>query len=316
MSDAAVLHLPADLTRLDHEPAWRAGHVLDLRAAKAFADGHLPDAVNLPLSDATPLAAAPFTARLRDRVPSIFLPPRAQPLAVVVAHPSEALAVLAHLRSRGRDQVIAVVWPPQAAMPAPWQQTGPSHGVLWRPAAFLARWHHLLPPPAAGPVLDVACGSGRAAVWLAERGYRVTGVDHDAEALGLARRLATSRGVHVTLVEADLRRPGNLPAGPWAAILIFRYLQRDLVRALPRHLVRGGVVMMQTFRDAPGYVGNPSPQHRLARGELLALLPSHLYDRWVHAEGFAGDGRPVAGIVARCADRVVTRLSAPAGPSC
>lgn len=53
-------------------------------------------------------------------------------------------------------------------------------------------------------VLDAACGQGRNAVWLAERGHDVTGVDLSDVAIGQAGRLAEHRGVEVELVAADL----------------------------------------------------------------------------------------------------------------
>jgi len=57
---------------------------------------------------------------------------------------------------------------------------------------------------APGAALDLACGAGRNAVWLAERGWRVTGVDFSGVALGIARDLAASHGVEVEWVEGDV----------------------------------------------------------------------------------------------------------------
>lgn len=54
-----------------------------------------------------------------------------------------------------------------------------------------------------GMALDVACGAGRNAVWLAERGWHVTAVDFSDVALGMARDLASSRGVSIDWIEAD-----------------------------------------------------------------------------------------------------------------
>jgi SAM-dependent methyltransferase len=54
-----------------------------------------------------------------------------------------------------------------------------------------------------GRALDVACGAGRNAVWLARRGWRVTGVDFSDVALRAARELAASSGVEVEWIEAD-----------------------------------------------------------------------------------------------------------------
>ena len=55
-----------------------------------------------------------------------------------------------------------------------------------------------------GRALDLACGEGRNAVWLAERGWRVTGVDFSDVALGKAERLAASRSVEDEWVLADV----------------------------------------------------------------------------------------------------------------
>jgi SAM-dependent methyltransferase len=55
-----------------------------------------------------------------------------------------------------------------------------------------------------GRALDLACGAGRHAVWLAERGWQVTAVDFSEVALAEARRLAADRGVDVEWIQADV----------------------------------------------------------------------------------------------------------------
>jgi SAM-dependent methyltransferase len=62
-----------------------------------------------------------------------------------------------------------------------------------------------LAPPAGGAVLDVACGYGRHAIGLARRGYRVTGVDFNAQYLEAAGREASAAGADATWVRADMR---------------------------------------------------------------------------------------------------------------
>jgi SAM-dependent methyltransferase len=57
---------------------------------------------------------------------------------------------------------------------------------------------------APGRALDLACGEGRNAVWLAERGWAVTGVDFSAVGLDKARRLADTRHVSVQWERADI----------------------------------------------------------------------------------------------------------------
>ena len=55
-----------------------------------------------------------------------------------------------------------------------------------------------------GKALDLGCGEGRNAIWLAERGWQVTGVDFSEIGLEKARRLASERGVEVNWLRADL----------------------------------------------------------------------------------------------------------------
>jgi tellurite methyltransferase len=292
------LRLPDDLPRLVAGAPWRLGNLLDLRAAPAFAAGHLVGSASLPVEPALAAAGQDLAAALADALPSIFLPPRHEALAVILEGAELAVAIADALTARGRADVVPVMLPAGTWSPETEWASGLSPRVLWRPPDFLERWASLLPPPAAGPVLDLGCGSGRAAVWLAQRGYRVTGIDHQPDALDLARRLAASQGVVVNLVNADLRQPSAWPAGPWAAVMCFRYLQRDLLRALPERLVRGGVVIARTFRHVSGHVGNPRAQFRLAPAEWLDLLPSPPFAPLVHTEDFDADGRPAAGIVA------------------
>jgi SAM-dependent methyltransferase len=79
-------------------------------------------------------------------------------------------------------------------------EAGPLFGV--EPNRFLVAEVEGLGP---GRALDLACGAGRNAVWLAERGWTVTGADFSDVALANARGLADERGVDVEWVQADLR---------------------------------------------------------------------------------------------------------------
>jgi hypothetical protein len=61
----------------------------------------------------------------------------------------------------------------------------------------------------------------------------------------------------------------------------------------------GGVAMVRTFREAPGYAGHPRPRHRLRPWELTRLFPRGQWEILAHDQGFDPDGRPAAGVVAR-----------------
>jgi SAM-dependent methyltransferase len=84
-----------------------------------------------------------------------------------------------------------------------------------------------------GRALDLACGEGRNAVWLAEQGWRVTGVDFSDVALAKARELAASRGVEAELVVADVldyepeRRAFDL-----VALLYLQLPRREILHAV------------------------------------------------------------------------------------
>src|SRR5439155_15282888 len=83
---------------------------------------------------------------------------------------------------------------------------------MWRPAPFLEEVLPQLPP---GRAIDVACGSGRDAVFLALHGYEVEAWDHDPEALARAESLASRHGVGIHTVVADLEH--GLPPIPASA---------------------------------------------------------------------------------------------------
>ena len=80
---------------------------------------------------------------------------------------------------------------------APWD-TGRVSAQLRR---FLASGHIISAP---GRALELGCGTGTNAIFLAEAGFEVTAVDFTAEALCLASRRARQAGVQVRWIEADV----------------------------------------------------------------------------------------------------------------
>jgi len=263
----------------------KMGNILDVRPVLDFVRGHLPGATSHPLDVGADL-------------PSIFLPPRHESLLVVADTLVQARDLAQHLEGRGRVAVEYLVWQ-RDACPGELLCTGNSTAHLWSPPDWLRDHEAWLPPAAAGPVLDLACGSGRALVWLAQRGYRTLGIDWQPEALELGRQLAASQGVSCQFEAGDLRDLSQVPSGPFSIILNFRFLQRDLLAMLPGMLQPGGVALVRTFRHVDGYEGHPHRKHRLDCGELLKAFPAGWCDIIAHEEGFDPDGRPAAGIVAR-----------------
>jgi SAM-dependent methyltransferase len=68
-------------------------------------------------------------------------------------------------------------------------------------------------------VLDLACGVGRHAVGMAQRGHRVTGIDFNAHYLALGEQAARAAGVTVTWLQSDMREFPTDP--PFDAIYSF-----------------------------------------------------------------------------------------------
>lgn len=84
-----------------------------------------------------------------------------------------------------------------------WDKRYAEVGLQWgvEPNRFLVREAAGLEP---GSALDVASGEGRNAIWLAEAGWHVVGVDFSRVAIDKARRIAANRGVDVEWVVADV----------------------------------------------------------------------------------------------------------------
>lgn len=98
--------------------------------------------------------------------------------------------------------------------------------LVWSagPNQFLARETADLP---VGRALDVACGEGRNALWLAERGWRTTGVDFSPVAIDKARTLGAERGLDVDWVVADVTT-GTVGAAAYDLVVVM-YLHLDAV---------------------------------------------------------------------------------------
>ncbi|MCD2195064.1 class I SAM-dependent methyltransferase [Actinomycetospora endophytica] len=129
-----------------------------------------------------------------------------------------------------------------------------------------------LVPDGPARALDVACGRGTVAVWLAGRGLATTAVDVSPEALRLTTELASSLGVDVTTVGADL--DDGLPAavvGPFDVVVCQRFRDPRLYPALERLLAPGGLLVVSVLST----VGDEGGSYRAAPGELRAAF-SHL----------------------------------------
>ncbi len=141
----------------------------------------------------------------------------------------------------------------------------------WEPSPLLAEWVLRLPR---GRALDLACGAGRNALYLASQGYQVDAVDIAASALTLGRQRAADKGLSVNWIQADLDTY-VLPPNTYDVIVVSFYMNRALAPALVTVLKPGGVLVYEHHLRVPGAVEGPrNPEHRFAPGELPRLFSS------------------------------------------
>src|SRR5436309_6675658 len=105
-----------------------------------------------------------------------------------------------------------------------------------QPSEFILSIAERIPP---GRVLDVATGEGRNAIFFAQRGDAVVGIDRSFEALRTARQRAIAAGVAIAVIQADLEQY-LLPQSRFEVVVNVRYLQRSLVPALRAAVCPGG----------------------------------------------------------------------------
>ena len=145
-----------------------------------------------------------------------------------------------------------------------WNHRYADKELLWtaQPNRFLVAETESLPP---GRALDLACGEGRNAVWLAERGWLVLGVDFSDVAIGKAHELAAARGVAAATgwLVADLTAYEPEPGAYDLAILFYLQVPADERRAIVRRaaaaLAPGGTFLLvgHDLRNLESGYGGP-----------------------------------------------------------
>ncbi|MEM7327021.1 MAG: class I SAM-dependent methyltransferase [Actinomycetota bacterium] len=150
---------------------------------------------------------------------------------------------------------------------------------IWTDRANMFVERHAADHPP-GRAIDLACGEGRNAVWLAANGWEVTAVDFSTVALEKALRLATDHDITINRVEADATR--------WAPdqpvdLVVIAYLQitdperTAVLRQAAEWLVPGGTLLIVAHdrtNHADGYGGPPDPAVCYDLDETVEALSS------------------------------------------
>lgn len=160
-----------------------------------------------------------------------------------------------------------------------WDRRYAAADSLWsrKPNRWLVAETEALPP---GRALDLACGEGQNAIWLAERGWRVTAVDYSSVAVERGRRRAADAGVEVDLVCADLLEYEPEAGAFDLVVVLFLHFTADerrhvLARAA-RALAPGGTFLLigHHLANLTEGVGGPSdPGVLFTPNDIVADLP-------------------------------------------
>ncbi len=128
------------------------------------------------------------------------------------------------------------------------------------PSEFIQRWIDRCPR---GRALDVACGRGRNALFLAASGYEVDAVDISEEALRNAKRTAQESGLELNWILHDLDEE-FCPDSPYDLIIMVHYINLPLLASLARPLNPGGILLCEQHLATGAEVAGPSnPAFRL-----------------------------------------------------
>ena len=275
----------------------QADGILDLRTQNSYQIGHLKNSTWLPwhlLPDSlNELPASPAT---------LFL----------VGDKEEIEAASVLLDAKGYEINGSLVIESDEAMKQ-WAQTLPNQVVsghdskrLWSPTPLLTEWVSALvkqgfEPKALKPrptALDLGCGGGRDAVFLAQQGWQVTGIDQESRVLKRAKQLAAKLGASVKFKCCDLKKQTCFPEGQFNLIVVVRYLNRALFKQIDNAIVPGGYLFYQTFVTGVEVFGSPkNPNVILESDELRKVFSG--YQIIVDRIDRLTDGRPVVSFIAQ-----------------
>lgn len=141
-----------------------------------------------------------------------------------------------------------------------------------------------------GRALDIACGVGRHAILLAEKGWQVTAVDSSRVGIEILRQRAREAGAAVEARVADLESGEfQIEPGTYDLICVFYYLQRDLFSPIRAGVKPGGTVVAAIHLNDGKEDAKPSnPAFLLEPGELKQLFAD--WEITYYREGESDEG--------------------------
>jgi SAM-dependent methyltransferase len=132
------------------------------------------------------------------------------------------------------------------------------------PIPFITEIVHPLKP---GKALDLACGTGRHALWLARESWSVTAVDGSSAAIGILNQQKGDVSIETRIADLEQHEYSIIPDA-WDLIVISLYLQRDLFEPAKLGVKPGGALIAITLLSEEVELR----PHRLRPGELKSYF--------------------------------------------
>jgi SAM-dependent methyltransferase len=177
---------------------------------------------------------------------------------------------------------------------------------LWsaKPNRFLVAEVEGLQP---GRALDLACGEGQNAIWLAGLGWKVVGVDYSEVAIAKARARAARDGVDLEYVAADLLEYESEPAAYALVLVLYLHLpaeeRRRVLAQASQALAPGGTLVLvgHDLVNVTEGVGGPSDTSILyTPDEIVKELPGLIVERAERVlRDVTGEDRPAIDALVR-----------------
>ena len=166
------------------------------------------------------------------------------------------------------------------------------------PVTLLENWIEHIPR---GKAIDIACGSGRNALFMAQAGFDVDAIDISSEGLKKAYDNARKQGLNINWIEYDLERPYNFDTD-YQLIVVMWYVNLPLISRLCDCMAPGAYLICEEHMLSDCDVAGPrNPDFRVAPGQLREMvsgLDILLYEESIEANN---DGEQIASarVVAR-----------------
>ncbi|MEE8171115.1 MAG: methyltransferase domain-containing protein [Phycisphaerae bacterium] len=261
----------------------QAASILDVRLDRDFLLGHHPDAANIPLEE--------LAGRVHE------LPRRHVEFAVFDDDPIRARWAQSRLRARGYARVTL-----SDGGDRNHRVVGSARVRMWRPHALLREALGVIAESrgASGrDALDVACGAGRDAVFLATQGWCVEAWDILPDALERANDLARRNLAAITTRCVDLEGHSDWPRERYYLVMVFNYLYRPVFPRIQAAVRPGGWAVYETFVEPQRErYGRPRREaFVLQRGELRGFFDGWRILRYDESESHPR--RIAAGIIAQ-----------------